>query len=177
MPPAITSEDLAKAFALQAKADFAAREVLAVRGDVPECQPLHFLQMACEKLCKAHLLLHKTRLDHLESSHAYIAKTLPIIILQLLGRAPAVSRTDRSVLLRSTSRFAREIELLAPAVDDNGKRPDNCEYPWIDDGGHLRIPAEHDFANLRFLKQEFGRLFLKLVRQAIQDLASEGARA
>jgi hypothetical protein len=40
------------AYAKQALADLLARERLLEHSDVPECHQLHFLQMACEKLCK-----------------------------------------------------------------------------------------------------------------------------
>lgn len=44
-------------FAQQAEADFATFERLQVL-DLPECHKLQFLQMACEKLVKAHLSNH-----------------------------------------------------------------------------------------------------------------------
>ena len=43
------------AYAKQALADLHAREKLLEHSELPDCQQLHFLQMACEKLCKAYL--------------------------------------------------------------------------------------------------------------------------
>ena len=50
--------DWALAYAQQAKADFRAWELYEQHPEavVAECHQLLFLQMACEKLCKAHLI-------------------------------------------------------------------------------------------------------------------------
>lgn len=67
--------------------------------------------------------------------------------------------------------FAREVDLLTPAVDDNGRRPDNCEYPWEDAGGILHVPAEHDFGSLDALhRHRAGATFLKVVATAAEEL-------
>jgi hypothetical protein len=62
------------AFAKQALADLLAREKLLYYREVPQCQQLHFLQMACEKLCKAYLCGHGADPQTLRS-HAYIQKS------------------------------------------------------------------------------------------------------
>ena len=67
---------------------------------------------------------------------------------------------------------AERSSLLAPAVDDGGRRPDNCEYPWEDDGGILHVPAEHGFPSLDTLhKHRAGSTFLKIVTVAAAELA------
>jgi hypothetical protein len=53
MTPA-TDQNWARAYAKQALSDLDARDELAIRG-VQKCHRLHFLQMAAEKICKAHL--------------------------------------------------------------------------------------------------------------------------
>ena len=68
--------------------------------------------------------------------------------------------------------LSREIELLAPSVDNNQTRPDNCEYPWEDHAGTLFVPAEYSFPNLDLLQAQFGRTFLKVIGAAIDELAS-----
>src|SRR5690348_2386737 len=82
-----TNQEWSQAFARQARADFdtwyALQNYLSIPDDVrspPRCQKLHFLQMACEKLAKAHLLRAGSALSDLETSHAYIAKHLPLIV-------------------------------------------------------------------------------------------------
>jgi hypothetical protein len=49
------SQEWAKAFARQARADFETWDRLQGIAETPECHRLLFLQMACEKLTKAHL--------------------------------------------------------------------------------------------------------------------------
>lgn len=75
--------------------------------------------------------------------------------------------------------MAREIELLAPAVDDGGRRPDNCEYPW-EAGSQVVVPAQHRFHGLSVLKSPTGSEFLKLLRlatdQKIRDLTEGEAK-
>jgi hypothetical protein len=137
---------------------------------LPRCQKLHFLQMACEKLVKAHLLKGGAQRTDLEQSHAYIAKNLPIIVRQQMildGEKIRVANIVRD----QCKRLAREIELLSPAVRDGGKRPDNCEYPW-ESGGKLNVSAEWAFTNLELLTAREGRNILKRILEAIHRLLS-----
>jgi hypothetical protein len=173
MAGVVGSVERARAFALEAQADFKAHELLAA-SSLPDCQQLHFLQMACEKVCKAHLFLKQSDPLHVESSHAYIGSVLPLLIRQmLLSQVNVIANKDASVIVQNAKSLCREIELLSPAVDDNGNRKDNCEYPWVDAKGILCIPAQHDFESLRFLKKRFGRVFLRLVTLTIDELAGE----
>ena len=66
-------------FARQADADFRAYELYASHPEAvaSECHVLLFLQMSCEKLCKAHLIQAGADPYSLQGSHAYITKTLP----------------------------------------------------------------------------------------------------
>jgi hypothetical protein len=50
-----TSDDWGAAYAKQALADFDGWNELQANPAIASCQKLHFLQMACEQLCKAHL--------------------------------------------------------------------------------------------------------------------------
>ena len=79
-----TQGEWSRAFARQAWADFDAWNALQMYLKLPEGTPplprsqkLHFLQMACEKLAKAHLLKAGSRISDLEQSHAYIAASSP----------------------------------------------------------------------------------------------------
>jgi len=67
----ISYEEWRIAYAKQALADLLARERLLQHADVPDCQQLHFLQMACEKLCKAYLCGQGVDPETLRGSHAY----------------------------------------------------------------------------------------------------------
>ncbi len=168
--------DWVRAFAKQARADFDAWNALQrflkpPKGErpLPPCQKLHFLQMACEKLAKAHLLKAGSKLADMERSHAFTAKHLPTIVRQemiLNGEKARVADSVRD----HCRRLAREIELLAPSVTDGGRRQANCEYPW-EDGGVVYVPAEWSFPNLDLLTAPEGRNILKRIRAAIDRLA------
>src|SRR4051812_46002265 len=96
-------DDWSRAYAVQALSDLQARDIL-IKGEADECHQLHFLQMACEKLCKAHQCDHGTNPKDLQKSHAHIAKTLPIIVRNHAG-------LDRNLgwLSERAKHLAREI--------------------------------------------------------------------
>ena len=75
-----------RAYGRQAQTDLDAREAL-LRVEVPTCQHLHFLQMACEKISKAHRCLGGADPETLMHSHGFAAKVLPQIARELLRRA------------------------------------------------------------------------------------------
>lgn len=162
-----TADAWANGYARQAQADFETWEKLRAIDSVPECHKLLFLQMACEKLTKAHLCKAGSDPATLQSSHAYVARNLPIVIRQQVG----LSKPKNAPWVRAHSEhLAREIEMLAPAVKRGGQRPDNCEYPWEDDGGLLHVPLDWTFAPSNLLHAAAGRTFLKLVGEAISRL-------
>jgi hypothetical protein len=74
-----TSAEGASAFARQAAADLATWSHLSLSTGTPECHRLLFLQMACEKVTKAHLCRAGSKPEALQASHAYVALNLPII--------------------------------------------------------------------------------------------------
>lgn len=170
-----TKEEWSRAFARQAKADFEAWNALHFKppegaSPLPQCQKLHFLQMACEKLSKAHLFLGGSKLEDLESSHTYAAKQLGIIIRHQISVTPNPPKNEKYLLAHCIP-LAREIELLSPAVNDGGRRPDNCEYPW-EEGGQVRVPAAWTFTALNLLLAPAGPSLLKLIYSAILRLAA-----
>jgi hypothetical protein len=160
----------ARGYARQALADFGRFQDLQA-SDAPECHKLQFLQMACEKLAKAYLCGEGTDPATLQSSHAYIAGTLPVVLRQYATFVGVRGAKARAVLTLA-KHVSREIELLAPAVRRGGGRPDNCEYPWEDAAGTLHVPLDWTFAPSGMLGQPKGRDFLKLVRGAIGRLLS-----
>jgi hypothetical protein len=122
--------------------------------------------MACEKLVKAHPCGQGTDPVAVQASHAYIAKTLPVVL-----RQQAVYVNDRGrkaeETLADANRLAREVELLAPAVKRGGQRPDNCEYPWEDPDGSLHTPLGWEFDPSELIARPTGRTIPKLIRGAI----------
>jgi len=169
-----TPAEWQRAFARQADADFRAWELYE---EYPEavavaCHKLLFLQMACEKLCKAHLIQKGTSYDEkLQSSHAYVANQLPIIIMQQISfMKPNLSGKGMKEIMKHVKHLAIEIELLNPAVRRDDQRPDNCEYPWEDAGGTLHAPLNWTFHPSHLLTIPEGRHFLKLLRVAIDRI-------
>lgn len=164
-------DEWSRAYAKQAKADFETWDALQGNMAVPACHKLHFLQMACEKLCKAYLCKQPgADPKDYQSSHAYTAKNLGIIIRQQIALTLNPPKNERYLLVHCKL-LAREIELLSPSVQDDGQRPDNCEYPW-EQGGKLYIPADWSFPALNLLMAPAGPSLLKLLYGAIQRLAA-----
>jgi hypothetical protein len=160
------------AYAKQALADLDAREKLLQHPNLPDCQQLHFLQMACEKLCKAYLCGQGVDPEMLRGSHAYISGPLPIIARQQFALEGRNNR-DRTWVIRALRGLARKIELLAPAVNDAGRQPANCEYPWVGPGNSVIAPVEYKFG-LDLLYEKAGRHLLKVLYSASQDLIGPG---
>ncbi len=160
----------ARAFARQAAADLEAfYNFERFPGSlVTECHRQLFLQMACEKLCKAHLLRSGSRIEHLQSSHVYIRKNLPLIVREELRFLRSDLRKLRPVL-QFAQQISAEIELLAPAVRRDGARPDNCEYPWEQDGAVVS-PLDWTFVPAQLIAAPQARTLLKLIHSAIHRL-------
>jgi hypothetical protein len=164
-----SAKEMARAFARQANADYDTYSVLAARADIARCQSLHYLQMTSEKLVKAYLFRTQAALQLVQTSHAYVAKNLPLVL-----RAAYQRRHDKPAnpwLFQEIHKLAREIELLAPAVDAAGSGPDNCEYPWEDLMGNVQVPADYDFPDVNLVKSAAGVLLVLLLELllAIQD--------
>jgi hypothetical protein len=124
-----TAAEWAVGYARQARADFDTFNVLQPRVEVPDCHKLLFLQMTSEKLAKAHLCSGGHDPAPLQTSHAFVAAILPRVLRQELASINQKGKHVRDILKKAKF-LAQEIELLAPAVTDDGHRPDNCEYPW-----------------------------------------------
>jgi hypothetical protein len=147
---------LSEAFAAQAASDLEAYEVLA-SSNLPSSHRLHYLQMWLEKLCKAYLWLPKSTADELRSRHNVVDKILPRMIGEHWRRIGFLQKPD----MVSIRQLCREIDLLHPQVDDNDRRPDNVEYPWIGVSGDAEVPARWDFPITKRLYSNSGRLLMK----------------
>lgn len=145
-----------EAFAAQAASDLDAYDVLA-DSSLPSSHRLHYLQMWLEKLCKAYLWLPDARADDLRGKHNVVDKVLPRIIGEHWRRIGFKQRPDIALIRQ----ICREVDLLHPQVDDNGRRPDNVEYPWIGPTGGAEVPARWEFPVVRRLYSNSGRLLIK----------------
>jgi hypothetical protein len=72
------AQEWADGFARQADADFHAWEFFEADSQfpAPPCHKLLFLQMTCEKLCKAHMIRSGTNPNDVITTHRVIAKNL-----------------------------------------------------------------------------------------------------
>ena len=75
-------------------------------------------------------------------------------------------------VLTLVRRLAEEIDVLNPSVRRDGRRPDNCEYPW-EAGGQVVSPLDWSFHPLRLCNVPAGRTFIKLLREAIDRIIDE----
>jgi hypothetical protein len=69
--------------------------------------------------------------------------------------------------------LAAEIEVMNPAVDRNGQRPDNCEYPWEDAAQILHSPLDWPFNAAHLLRDRFGPSFVKMLQLAVDRAVEE----
>lgn len=145
-----------QAFAEQAASDLEAYLLLA-NSSLPSCHRLHYLQMWLEKLCKAYLWLPDSANEELRTRHGVVEKILPRVIGEHWRRIGFSQRPD----LNSIRLICREIDLLHPQIDDNERRPDNVEYPWVGPSGYQEVPAQWDFPLTQRLYSGSGRLLLK----------------
>lgn len=161
--------DWKTAYARQADTDMDARDwLLQKQPPLPACHQLHFLQMAAEKLCKAHLIRSGTEAWVLGTSHSFVTGPLPVIVRQVLSRG----RKERASpwLMAAVRKLARQIERLAPAIDAKG-HPANCEYPWLDPTGNVVAPASYSFK--LDINGKAGTTLLKAMRVAIRNLVEQ----
>lgn len=160
----LTDRYWAKSFAKQALSDLRAREILADKG-VEKCHRLHFLQMAAEKTCKAHLVTASGH-ENVRRSHAYVEGTLPIIARHFYS----ISKGNQAKPweLAEIKKLAHEIELLAPACDEGDTRRDNTEYPWESANGEIRTPCDYNFPKIDDRDRSIVGL-IKLIRTAAES--------
>lgn len=165
-----TPADWARAYARQADADLQAWEYFEDHKEavVTRCHPLLFIQMACEKACKAYLIHAGTPPADVQTSHGFIAGPLPTMIEWQL-RQVQKEKSKAEGMMRHVRHLAQEIEVLNPAIDRAGKRPENLEYPWEDATGVVHSPLDWTFSGLKF-NNHTGAAFLKLLRGTIDRL-------
>lgn len=125
-------KDWVNSFARQADADLKAWELYQRHPSAvaAECHKLLFLQMACEKLCKAQLInagVHTP--DDVRRGHGFIAKHLPVIMRQEVANTREFPK-NRDWSISQILQLCGEIEILNPSMTRDNRRPDNCEYPW-----------------------------------------------
>lgn len=153
--------DWSRAYALQAMSDLRTYDIL-FRTDVDDCQLLHYLQMATEKVAKAYLSTRESK-ESFGFSHVVAARAIPALAREILSATMTAAQV-RPVVAR-IRQIVNEVEALAPAVHRGGSRPDNCEYPWEDSHGNIIVPCRHTFPLVAVRDRRTGQL-LKLLNAA-----------
>lgn len=164
-------------FARQAVSDFEVYAVLTEKSGLPNCHRLHYLQMALEKSAKAHFWGGPgagSRSSKEARIHDVAEKYLPRVFerywMEKNGRKRIPGGTMKAV-----KALCREADRLAPAVHDEERRRDNCEYPWevVDHSGivsDLRSPLDHEFAVEELVRNPRCFGFLKAVRASVEAI-------
>jgi len=157
-----------RAYAKQGLSDLNVRQTLATGFEV--CHGLHYLQMAAEKICKAHMcMLQGHQVVNAKKSHQVIAKHLRLLANDFPRKHP--DKEIRESTIRAVRRFAKAIELLAPAVHQAHTREDNCEYPWQSKTG-VQIPCEYKFPQFDGVERFLVPVIRLLEQSAREILAS-----
>ena len=155
-----------KAFAYQANSDLRVYELLCT-SSFPMCHRLHYLQMSLEKLSKAHQW--STGVDP-GNTHNVVAKILPTVIREHWRRVGNGGKPS-SWQMTQIREICREVDLLHPIIDDEGRRPDNCEYPWSAQA-NVHTPAKYPFRVADRINSTIGASMLKiasLIGQQLQE--------
>jgi hypothetical protein len=148
-------------FLVQARSDFAVFDFFRRKGEFPACHSLHYLQMATEKLGKAHAWRRGPRTN---THRAFVA------FLRSLATNPAAQAqlsfggrdANWEQLIRKSTLLAERIEGLAPDISRDLPNP---EYPWPRLAPSV-APAEHAFPIWGELRDTVaGRKFLDFITQ------------
>lgn len=163
------------AYAKQALSDCNMYELLCRNSNVEVCHRLLYIQMFLEKASKAYLWKSTDSTSGIPSfhvTHNVIVKVIPQIIKFYSGASKEQIAINRNKM-NEIRKICREIDLLCPSVDDDGRRPDNCEYPWASSSGDkVCIPCEEKFEiQNRLLNSSNGILIIKAAKYACTKLS------
>lgn len=139
---------------------------------------MHYLQMALEKAAKAYFWhgdgTGQTR-SRINRRHNVVEKQLPSVYLELYRRQTGGHRPLALHAQQLVRQLCGEVDLLAPAVTDEGQRPDNCEYPWESVDGDVTVavhsPLDREFAPTWMVKTPEIVTFLKAIHASLTSLA------
>ncbi len=161
------NEAWSNAFARQAASDLTVSEWLS-STNLPANHYLEHLQKFMEKAAKAHQysIADKAGLPKdIQESHNFITAVIPQIYREFIGRKRRVHSSE----IKAVRNICRQLDLLNPAVDDGGRRKDNCEYPWQTMETNMIVPAEFKFPVLNSLQTVEGRRLIVVVKTLLQQ--------
>jgi hypothetical protein len=166
-----------EAYLRQARSDFQIVELLLAedRAAVPGCHPLHYLQMATEKLAKAILIVSNV-VGFDRYSHVAFSELPTFLSRRDFAARLGWKKFDQyQAFLRRSAPVFREIDELNPSVGPRvlgggAKEGANAEYPWRarDRSGNVQwyAPSDHPF----WLVREFRSGIVNAVLQFVASL-------
>jgi hypothetical protein len=153
------------------------REVRSSRArakDLPRCHPLHYLQMACEKLGKAYRLRNpRADVDAIVTRHVGFTQFINEFL-----RSPAVladyegQRARHKAVSKIVGACTRDRETRArhrPDALAGERRVPLGARDWEKRTGQVLVPAAYDYPALSLLNSPGGRAFMNLVERAFRD--------
>lgn len=160
-----------RAFAKQSQSDWQVYKILTQQAGLPECHALHYLQMATEKLAKAYRVrATDSPVTNLVRHHTGFVKFVRQYLLSPQSKSRYAGKAAQlESVVSAASKFAAQIERLAPAVDP---KTENAEYPW-ESGSAVVAPCEWQFSGVAFLREARGRQFLKTIELALGDIVCQ----
>jgi len=153
----------ANAYLQQARSDWEIFKLLQ-NEDVHACHPLHYLQMATEKLSKALLLqTSQMTLEKANTSHKELTQ-----LMRFAKRNPRFHTRYPIIMQVEFLDIVDEIERLAPSLAKN-RGGSNPEYPWEDNSASVTYPSSYSFWVAGELKTSRGRQLLYLIKRLLED--------
>lgn len=158
---------LAHAMAKQAQSDYRVFEHLHRLEGVEPCHPLHYLQMACEKVAKSLAGITRRRHDVFRRFVQDVASR----DLSLMMRCGFRTKDQYVSHLRSVAHFALAVDQLSPAVEPPVR---NVEYPYeasaTGPGEHI-APCDAGFADVPLNSTQAVR-FLRFLERCLEHASS-----
>lgn len=166
------------AFLAQAISDYRTFRLLLrfSRAEVPECHPLHYLQMSAEKVAKAAMIALGRKGEGL--THVAFSK-LPTIIARSDVARRLGYRNGKSFrqFLKKAAPIFREIDELSPAIGTRSaalasSQQPNVEYPWQARDRDQKMvwyaPATSHWSLIRRLESGEGAEVLRFIETLIR---------
>ena len=138
-------------------------------ASVPECYPLHFLQMTTEKLSKAYFFRLSSPTKKTHSAFRNFLLRLGDVPESHRNRVALLFRFGRfdgfQTWLKDNVTLAYQLQNLAPALAGDGPNP---EYPWPH-AAPFEVPARFKFPFWSCLRDTAkGRRFLQFINIAVE---------
>jgi hypothetical protein len=154
----------ALAYMKQGGSDFAMYQRLSAMPEVEVCHPLHYLQMAGEKIAKAYRFRDTDTPDErLTTEHVAFSQFIESYLGSPEMKQRYAGKHEKlREIVKLARKLARAIEKLTPAGEREAS-PANAEYPWLEDG-RVITPCEFAYPRPRAAARSPGRAWPPLQR-------------